>query len=214
MAVQLWSNVQVAIESARAAAQTISGISKANPGVVTYTGTDPANGDYVALSVQGMWQLDNRIVRVANVNAGSNTFEIEGVNTTDYDTFSSGSFEPVTFGTSLSVVTGINVSGGDFQMIDVTTIHDNIQQQIPGVASPVTISMEAIWDPSDAGLLALKAASDAKDVLGVKVTFSNGYKWVSNGYIGCTLSPTGQAQAKVSTPITITAYGRPSAYST
>lgn len=208
--VNIWSNVQIAIQSALGGDLTISAISKANPGVATSTAHGLSNGDYVTLSVQGMWQLDKVVARVANVAA--NTFELEGIDTTSYDTFSSGTANEVTFGTTLSSVSDINVSGGDFQMIDVTTIHDNVKKEIPGSASPVSISMTANWDPSDAGLVALKSASDARAQRAIRFTFSDSKKWCFNGYIGCTLSPTGQAQNKVSTPITITAYGKPRAY--
>lgn len=214
MSVQVWSNVAVAVQSAIGSAITISGITKDSPGVVTYTGTDPSNGDYVLLSVQGMSQLDVRIARVANVNASANTFELEGIDTTSYDTFTSGSFQVVTFGTTLNVVSNVQASGGDFQMIDVTTIHDTIQKQIPGNASPTTFSMECQWQPDDAGLIALKAASDAKAQRCVRLTFANGYKYLVAGYIGATLSPTGSAQQVVSTPVVITAYGRPQTYGT
>ena len=95
------------------------------------------------LSVQG-WQLDQVVARIANVAA--NTFELEGIDATSYDTFTSGTANEVTFGTTLSSVSDINVSGGDFQMIDVTTIHDNVKKEIPGSASPVSISMTANWD--------------------------------------------------------------------
>ena len=81
MSIKTWSNVQVAIQSALGTALTVSAISKASPGVVTYTGTDPSNGDYHLLEVQGMTQINNRVVRVANVNGGSNTYEAEGINT-------------------------------------------------------------------------------------------------------------------------------------
>ena len=83
-----WSNVAVAMQSALAAADTISGITKANPGVVTATSHGLSNGDYVFLSVSGMHQLNDRVVRVANV--ATNTFELEGVDTSAFDTFSSG----------------------------------------------------------------------------------------------------------------------------
>jgi hypothetical protein len=212
MSVQVWSNVGVSVQSAAAAGITINGITKASTAVVSYTGTDPVNGDYVLLSVQGMSQMDRRIVRVANVNGASNTFEAEGVNSTAYDTFSSGSFQVLTFGTTLNVVSNISASGGDFQFIDVTTIHDTIQKQIPGNASPTTFSMDCQWQPDDAGLIALKAASDAKAELGVMLTFANGYRYLVTGYIGATLSPTGSAQQVVSTPVVITAYGRPQTY--
>ncbi len=214
MTVQVWSNVAVAVESAKSASQTISGITKANPAVATYVGTDPSNGDYILISALGMTQVDGRIFRVANVNAGSNTLELEGCDSTAFDTFTSGGMEIITFGTSLTVATNVSASGGDFQMIDVTTIHDDIQKQIPGNASPVSFSMDCQWQPDDAGLVALKAASDNKDQLGVRITFANGYKYLVTGYIGCTLSPGGSAQQVVTTPVVITAYGRPTTYAT
>jgi len=75
---------------------TITGITKANPGVLTYTGTDPSNGDHVDLSgVVGMTEVNGRRFTVSNVNAGANTFELQtvaGVNvdTSAFGTWSSG----------------------------------------------------------------------------------------------------------------------------
>lgn len=70
---------------------TITGITKANPGVVSYTGADPSNGDRVIISsVTGMTEVNNRQFVVANVNTGANTFELSGVNTSSYTTYSSG----------------------------------------------------------------------------------------------------------------------------
>ena len=54
---KLWSGVQVAVQSALATAQTITGVSKANPGVVTFTGTAPTAGAYVAITANGMTQI-------------------------------------------------------------------------------------------------------------------------------------------------------------
>lgn len=72
-------------------AQDITGISKANPGVVTYSGSDTyANGDRVIISgVVGMTEVNGREFTVANVDTGANTFELSGVNTSSYTTYSS-----------------------------------------------------------------------------------------------------------------------------
>lgn len=214
MTAKVWSGVAVAVQSALATALTITGITKANPAVVSYTGTDPSNADYVLLKVQGMHQLDYRIVRVANVSGAGNTFECEGVDSSAYDTFSSGTAEVITFGTSLSIVGSLSVSGGDFNMIDVTTIHDAVNKQIPGNANPIVISMTCDWDPSDAGLVALKSASDAKAVRCIRLTFADGSKVLFAGYIGATAFPTGSSQQRVETPVQVTAYGRTTAYAT
>lgn len=76
---------------------TITGITQANPGVVTYTGTDPSNGDIVYISgVVGMTQVNGRTYKVANVNGGANTFELTehtagtNINTTSFTAWSSG----------------------------------------------------------------------------------------------------------------------------
>lgn len=73
-------------------AQDITGVTKANPAVVTYNGSDTyANGDRVVITgVVGMTELNNREFTVANVNAGANTFELSGVNSTGYGTYTSG----------------------------------------------------------------------------------------------------------------------------
>ena len=214
MTAKVWSGVAIAVQSALATALTVTGITKANPAVVSYTGTDPSNGDYALLKIQGMHQLDYRVVRVANVNGAGNTFECEGVDSSAYDTFSSGTAEVITFGTTLSIVGSLTSSGGDQNMIDVTTVHDTVNKVRPGNANPIIINMTCDWDPSDAGLIALKAASDAQSIRCIRVTFPDGAKVLFAGYIGATAFPTGSAQQRVETPVTISAYGRTTAYAT
>lgn len=205
-----WSNISIAVQSALAAADTITGITKANPGVASSTAHGMSDGAYALLSVQGMHQVDGRVVRVNAPNA--NDWQLEGVDTTSFDTFSSGSSQEITFGTSLSAAVSVNASGGDFDFIDITTIHDNVKKQIPGLANPGTFSFECIWDASDAGLVALKAASDAQAQRAFKFTFANGQILVFNGYVGCSLLPTGGAQEVVKTSVVITMFGKPTVY--
>lgn len=80
------------------AAQDITGATSANPVVITYTGTDPTNGDSVFISsVGGMVELNGNEYTVANVNAGANTFELSGVDGSAFTTYTSGgSFEIIT----------------------------------------------------------------------------------------------------------------------
>lgn len=211
--VSLWSGVGIAVQSALATALPISAITKANPGVATYTGTDPSNGDFLYLSsIQGMSQVDERVFRAANVNGAGNTVELEDENTTSFDTFSSGNAQVITFGTTLSIVTDLQVSGGDFDQIDITTIHDNVRKTQPGAANPIVFSGSCVWDVSDAGFLALKQASDNKAKRAIKITFANLQKVVFTGYIGFSGMPVGSSQDKVTTPFQITMFGRPTVY--
>lgn len=78
-------------------AQNITGITRANPAVLTYNGSDTyANGDRVLITgVVGMTQVNNREFVVTNVNAGANTFELYNsdgtkANSTAYGVWASG----------------------------------------------------------------------------------------------------------------------------
>lgn len=205
-----WSNIQIAMQSALGSDITITAITKASEGVVTATNT-LANGDYVVLTIQGMWQLNDRVARVKTVSGGG--FTLEGVDTTLFDTFVSGTCNKITFGTSISTATSISSSGGGFDFIDTTTIHGNSKSQMPGLPAASTFTFENIWDVSDAGLLALKVASDAQAKRAFKFVFGTGGQIMTfNGYVGANLLPGGQAQQLVTTPTTITMNGTPTYY--
>lgn len=79
--------------------QAISGVTKASPAVVTYTGADSfTNGQRVRITgVTGMTELNDEIFEIANVNTTSNTFQLSGIDSTGYTTYSSGGIiEPIT----------------------------------------------------------------------------------------------------------------------
>ncbi|MGZ8927134.1 MAG: phage tail tube protein [Methylobacter sp.] len=212
------TNVAIALQSALGVAKTITGITKAAPGVVTAT-HDFANGDYVVLSVQGMQQLDGKVYRVCSVST-TVSFQLEdvtagtGIDTTLFDTFSSGTAKKITFGTSLSTVAEISMSGGDFAKVDTSVIHANVKREIPGLASPVSIDIKHLWDITDAGQLAMKASSDAQTQLAIKVTFGVGGKvMVFNGYVGFTALPAGAFGEALKSSGSISATNAPTYYS-
>lgn len=207
----VWKNVAVAMQSALAAAKTITAITKASPGVATSASHGYSNGDFVFLTVSGMYQVNGKVVRVASV--ATDTFQLEGVDTTLFDTFSSGTAEKITFGTSITTATTINASVGNFEFIDATTIHGNAKSHLPGLPEAATFNMDHIWDVSDSGLLAMKTASDSQAKRAFKFTFGTGGKIMSfAGYVGANLLPGGSAQQLVTTPTVITMDGTPTYY--
>jgi hypothetical protein len=213
-----WSNVAVAMQSALAAAKTISAVTNAAPGVVTSAAHGYSNGDFVYLTVNGMWQLDGRVFRVCNV--ATDTFRLEnvsggtGIDTSAFDTFTSGTANKITFGHSITTAVDMNVSGGDYAMIDTTTIHANQKSEVPGLPNALSFTFNNLWDPTDAGQAAMKAASDAQAIRAIKLTFGTGGKiMVFAGYVGFAGAPGGSAQDKVTSQAVITAHGTPSYYS-
>lgn len=208
----IWKNVAVSMESAKASSKTITGITKANPGVATSTAHGYSDGDILYLSITGMHQLNEKVVRVDS--STTDTYELEGVDTTDFDTFVSGTSEKVTLGTTVSTAIDISASGGDFNMIDTTTIHDNARREQPGLPNAVSFNMGHLWDVTDAGQIAMKAASDIQAKKAFKFQFGTGGKLIYfAGYVGFSGLPGGSAQDKVTTQGVITINGTPTYYS-
>jgi hypothetical protein len=217
--VRKWSNVAVSMQSVLAAAITISSITKAAPGVVTTSAAHGlANGDYVLLNIQGMYQLNGKVFRAINASGSSLQFEDvsggTGIDTTAFDTFASGTLQKITFGTNISSIAEITAGGGDFDFLDTTTIHVNQKNQIPGTANALEYTMSHLWDITDAGQIAMKTASDAQAQRAFKFTFGTGGPiMVFTGYVGYVGVPTGSAQDKIVSPATVTAFGTPTYYS-
>jgi hypothetical protein len=69
--------------------KTITGITKANPAVVTCNSHGFSNGDVIKIkNVEGMTEVNEYTYTVANKT--TNTFELSGVNSTSYTTYTSG----------------------------------------------------------------------------------------------------------------------------
>lgn len=207
----VWKNVAVNMQSVIGSALTISAITKANPAVASSTGHGLSDGDYVLLKTQGMRQVNQRVVRVDNKTV--DTFELEGINSTDFDAFVSGTAEKITFGTSISSATTVSASGGEFDMIDTTTIHDSQKSEVPGLPSAISYEMDHKWDSADAGQIAMKAASDIQATRAFKFQFGTGGKiLVFAGYVGFTGAPGGSAQALVTCRSVVTTLGTATYY--
>jgi hypothetical protein len=77
-------------------AMVITGITKANPAVVTVSAlaaspTALANGDIVHISgVVGMTEVNNLFFTVANINTGAKTFQLSGIDSSAYTAYTSG----------------------------------------------------------------------------------------------------------------------------
>lgn len=211
MAATVWANVQVDIHSALAAAVPITGITAASPGVVSHSGTDPSDGDFVVLpDLEGMSKLRDRISRVANQVVGA--FDVEGIDTTAFGAFTAGGFQLITFGTTISTFTDVNASGGERDFKDASVIHDDLIREIPVGVSPLDISFESLFDLGSPALLSLKAFSDNGTKIAVRITFENGNIVVFYGFVTASGLPTGSTRDVVKTSISIKASGAATGY--
>jgi Flp pilus assembly protein TadG len=96
-------------------ARNITNITRANPAVVTASGHGFANGDEIYIrNVSGMTQVNNRVFTVANATA--NTFQLQGVNSSSYNSYSSGGTATECLNSTCSVE--VTVDEHDFDVGD------------------------------------------------------------------------------------------------
>jgi len=175
-------NVAIALQNALGGDVTVSGITKANPGVVTCSASHGySNGDIVVLDVTGMTEIDAQACRIANKTA--TTFELEGLDTTGFSTFTAGTVNKVSGLDTLGLATSISVDQQSVDEIDITTLTDNQRKIMFGFLSPVKGSISALWEAADTALVNLRAATKASSPRAFKITFADGSIAVFNALV-------------------------------
>ena len=176
------TNVTVEVQKTLEAADAISGITKANPAVLT-TGAAHgwSNGDVIILDVTGMVELDGQAVRVANTTA--TTAELEGIDSTSFGTFVSGTAQKVATWDAFGLAQSFSVEQQSVDELDITTLKDAQRQIAYGLLSAVKGSIEALFEAADVALVNLRTATKAKSPRVFRLTFSDSSKAVFNALV-------------------------------
>lgn len=211
MTIHTNSGLKLFMESAIAAPITITGITKAAPGVFSAAGHPLVNGDFVLLEIQGMVELHGYLMKVVNVSAGvfgvADVDGTTGIDTTLFSTFTSGTAKKVTLGTSITGVQEFSFSGGDIKTVDTTTVHDTVDTQIVVGASAQSADMTMQWDPSSAAQKAMLTAFKTRANKGFRVVWPDGASVLWYGTVGYTGAPGGGKQGVTTSPAKITMLG-------
>ena len=166
--------VRVEIAATYAAAKTVTAITKANPGVATSTAHGLTN-DTVGyfLNVTGMVQLEGQAVRVKNVTA--NTFELQGLDTTNYADFTAGTFVPVATWNTMAEATSYALGGGAGNKLNATRLIDIIDQEEQGNLPAGTASINVLaQDTPSAAMTTIENAVQNQSATNVRITLGNG----------------------------------------
>jgi Phage tail tube protein, TTP/Ubiquitin-activating enzyme E1 FCCH domain len=173
--------VRVEIAATYSAPETITAITKANPGVCTSTAHGLTNDTVGYFSgVTGMVQLEGQACRIKNVTA--NTFELQGLDTTSFSDFTAGTFVPVATWNTMSESTRYGIGGGAGNKLNATRLIDIIDQEEQGnlPAGTFTVGLLAQDTPS-AAMTTIENAVQNQSAAVVRVTFSNGAVRVLRG---------------------------------
>lgn len=174
-------NVRVEIAATYASDVTVTAVTLASPGVATATSHGLAN-DAVGYfyDVVGMAQLEKQACRVKNQT--TNTFELQGLNTTGYSAYTSGKFKPVATWSALSEATSYSIGGGASDKLDVTTLLDIVRKEEQGLLPTQNVSMNVIaQDTPSAAMLLLESAVQTQGLVVVRITLGNGAVRVFTG---------------------------------
>jgi len=150
---------------------TITGITAANPGVVTSTAHGLLEGDVGEIAaVVGMTELNGTSQVVDNPDA--NTFEI--VDTTGFTAYTSGgTFTPFHM-IKMCELRNFALTGGQAAEIDVTTLCSTAIERRLGLKDTGEASLSVNFVPGDPAQIELMAAQDDGVARWFKVVFPNG----------------------------------------
>ena len=158
--------ISVEIAATFGTVEPCTAVTTANPGVAT-SASHALNNDDVGYfsTVTGMVQLEGQACRVKN--KATNTFELQGLNTTAYSTFTGGDFTPAASWSVLGEATRVAIGGGAGTKLPATTLLDVIEKTEQGnlPAQTVTIDILSQTSPSAAMLLLIAAAQSSGKVL-------------------------------------------------
>jgi Phage tail tube protein, TTP len=166
--------VRVEIAATYNAADTVTAVTLAATGVASSTSHGNANDvvGYWTVS-SGMVQLDGQATRVKNT--ATDAFDLQGLNTTNYAAFTSGTFTSVATGTTMSEATDYSIGGGTSDKLDVTTLIDIVKKEEQGLLPVQSVSISIIaQDTPSAAMLLLQSAVQTQGSVTVRITLGNG----------------------------------------
>lgn len=214
MAVKLPNGVLFALATSYAAADTVTAVTNANPGVAT-TAAPHGIADGAFIEVTSGWsKLNNRIVRADNAVGTSITYE--GIDTSNTQTYPAGSgigsIREITNWTQVSQILECTTSGGDMQFVTYSFLEQDFESQLPTQSSPMSIEMTIADDDTLPGFLALKAVAETRNLVGLRATLPNGSLILFNGYVSFNETPTMTKGQVMGVKATFNLQGRPVRY--
>src|SRR4051812_8230625 len=164
-----------AVGTATAATKTITGITAANPPVVTSAAHGYTNGQLVLIdSVVGMTQVNKRLFQVSNQT--TNTFELKGIDGTSYTAYGSGGTAALktmtTIGECKAFGPGLDGESAELETTNLLSVNKEFLLGLPDSGNMAF----QVWVPTtvDAGQQRLKALRESAALEAFSVTMPSG----------------------------------------
>lgn len=171
--------VRVEVAATYGSPKTVTGISNANPGVLT-SASHGLSAKAVAYltSIEGMTNIEGQAIRVG-ASPTTDTLALEGINSTNFPAFvgspDSAILTPVSTWYLIAKATSYAIGGGASNPLDDTALIDDQEQLLSGLlaAQTVTINVNA-QEQNDAALQLLEDAAFDQGYCVFRVTFKSG----------------------------------------
>lgn len=180
MSVPKGRNCRVEIAATYSAAKTVTAVTKASPPVVTSTSHGLAEGTIGYFDTAA--GMDELLGQAVSVDAtATNTFNAEGIDSTSFGTFTSGTVTPVATWLTLSNSTSYDIPNGSADELDATTLLDRTKQTQAGTLGAQNVQIGGLSDQQLPGVALLRAAALNDGYVVIRITLSNGERRVFRG---------------------------------
>lgn len=195
------------IETASAAAKTITGATQANPCVITAVAHGYSDGDIVEISgIAGMVELNGRAYVVDQLSV--DTFSLLGVDSSNYSAYTSGGSAFKKTMTTIGNVKDFDIQPDDAAEIDVTNLASTRKEFRIGLPGSWVMTCGMDIDTADTGQAELTdAQNDGLDRV-FTLTLSDGKVFAGLGYVK-SFSASGGPDAVVGGQLSVRGTGQP-----
>lgn len=213
MAVKLPNGSLVAIASGYGSPITVTGISNADPGVVTAAAHGLTDADIIEVT-SGWSRLTDKIVRVDDAATG--TFDLEGIDTTSTAIYPAGSgagtVREITGWTQLAQILTSGSQGGEQQFLTYQFLESDAEKRIPTFKSAAGITFSIAYDPDLAGYQLVQAANDDRQQRAVRITLADGSLLLYNAYVSLGTIPSLDVNQLMAVEVTLSLLAEPVRY--
>lgn len=173
-----------------AAAKTVSAITNASPAVATSTAHGYVDGDEILLT-SGWEDATDTVFRVNQLTA--DTFELEGLNSSNLNFFPSGSgageARKVSTWVEIPQVLSISTSGGDARFTTISPLAKRNDINVPTGFNAMSINVTLGHDPANANYQQMLDISRTLENVAFKMVLSGGAVAYGYGYMSVSEAP-------------------------
>jgi hypothetical protein len=195
------------VETASAATKAITGATNASPCVITAVAHGYSTGDIIKIaSVGGMIELNGRAYVVTNLT--TDTFSLNGVDSTDYGVYTSGGTAAKKTMTAIGNVKDFDIQPDEPTEIPVTNLASTRLEFRIGLAGSWNMTAGMDIDTADTGQAELSAAQDDGLDRVFTLTLSDGKVFAGVGFVK-SFSAAGGPDAVVGGQLSLRGTGQP-----